>query len=207
MTKLLWCEGLVSWLSPHLLLSVSSGHHHEEGFQELHHSGPAAVWPHVVAHSNAGDLPDLRGASAPQHPHTVQVGAQRPADLSQLMGCSTRQIRNPLILDSSIFFRNVKVQTLIHYLYSLDKLATDEIKCSTFRLLVRIYSSFLCQLKTSVHHSGVGPQWCWSTDKSHSPDFFHFAAFLFLFTLFLSFNFFFLWSQYLLTRLFALLSH
>lgn len=67
---------LMNFLLLHSFPSVSSGHHHEEGFQELHHSGPAAVWPHIFAHSNAGDLPDMRGASTPQHPHTIQVWIQ-----------------------------------------------------------------------------------------------------------------------------------
>ena len=57
----------------HPFLSVSSRHYHEEGFQEFHYSGPAAVRPHVAAHPTAGDLPDLRAATAPQHPHALQV--------------------------------------------------------------------------------------------------------------------------------------
>lgn len=91
---------LMNFLHP--FPSVSSGHHHEEGVQELHYSGPAAVWPHVVAHSNAGDLPDLRGAPAPQHPHPIQVWGHSSTSNEitalfywadkELLGCLERNI-------------------------------------------------------------------------------------------------------------------
>lgn len=55
------------------IVSVSSGHYHEESLQEFNYSGPAAVRPLNSARPDAGDPADLRAATSPQHPHALQV--------------------------------------------------------------------------------------------------------------------------------------
>lgn len=56
-----------------LFCSLSSGHKHEEGIQELYYTGPAGFVQEQHSESSGWDAQQQRQASSPQQPHFLQV--------------------------------------------------------------------------------------------------------------------------------------